>query len=542
MSLAVLEDASELIAAASALYEDDPQAREVLADLDRRLHEPLRLALAGMVKAGKSTLLNAILGEQIAPTDAGECTRVVTWYRYSDTPSVTLHLKDGQARRLPVKRDKGHLVLTLGGVAPEEAEWIDVGWPSAGLRDVILIDTPGIASISQSTSARSTTFLTPEDAPSSADAIVYLLRHLHASDLKFLEAFRDTAAGASQTVNALAVLSRADEVGSGRIDSMLSAGKVARRYEGDGDLASLVLGVVPVAGLLAEGARTLREKEFAEFRELASLDRSARNSLLVSADRFARSSSVTTISEKSRKNLLARFGIFGVRLATTLVRGGVSDSTELVSRLVQHSGLNELTTFIDDQFRSRVDALKVRGVLSGIERVLRDAPREGDQAIAAGIERINATAHTMRELSLLSRARQGGLPLPEAASLEAQRIIGGDGAADRARVGLGEEATNDDLRARVDELVAKWRTLAQSPLTERAGAEVCRVVIRSLEEIASHLSALGPGGTAAHVDPAGGPAQRRGHSADEQGEEDEDRLDGQELAQNLTVTARRDQL
>ena len=71
------------------------------------------------------------------------------------------------------------------------------------------------------------------------------MRHLHASDVKFLEAFRDTAAGAAQTVCAVGVLSRSDEIGSGRIDSLLSAGKVARRYERDGDLASLVLGGDP---------------------------------------------------------------------------------------------------------------------------------------------------------------------------------------------------------------------------------------------------------------------------------------------------------
>ena len=50
-----------------------------------------------MVKAGKSTLLNAMLGERIAPTDAGECTRLVTWYRYSATPTITLHPHDRRA-------------------------------------------------------------------------------------------------------------------------------------------------------------------------------------------------------------------------------------------------------------------------------------------------------------------------------------------------------------------------------------------------------------------------------------------------------------
>ncbi len=36
-----------------------------------RLGEPLRVAIAGKVKAGKSTLLNALVGDELAPTDAG---------------------------------------------------------------------------------------------------------------------------------------------------------------------------------------------------------------------------------------------------------------------------------------------------------------------------------------------------------------------------------------------------------------------------------------------------------------------------------------
>jgi len=307
------EDARALLAEARDAYAGDATALSVLDELDRRLAEPLRLALAGMVKAGKSTLLNAMLGEQIAPTDAGECTKVVTWYRYSMTPTITLHLRTGETRRMPVRRDDGRLVLDLGDTAAEDVSWIDVGWPLDALKSVILIDTPGIASLSASTSARAATFLAPEESASGADAVVYLLRHLHPSDVKFLEAFRDTAAGAAQTICAVGVLSRADEIGSGRIDSLLSAGKVARRYARDSSLASLLLGVIPVAGLLAEGARTLREREYAAFRELAALERADRERLLVSADRFVRDTALTTLGADERTALLERFGIFGVR-------------------------------------------------------------------------------------------------------------------------------------------------------------------------------------------------------------------------------------
>lgn len=547
-------DAESLLRTAADVYADDPAALVVVSELQRRLQEPLRLAIAGMVKAGKSTLLNALLGEQIAPTDAGECTRLVTWYRYSTTPSITLHTHDGQARRMPVRRQNGRLVMELGDVPAEEVDWIDVGWPLEGLKSMILIDTPGIASLSEATSARTTRFLTPDVTPSSADAVVYLMRHLHASDVKFLEAFRDTAAGAAQTICAVGVLSRSDEIGSGRIDSLLSAGKVARRYERDGDLASLVLGVIPVAGLVAEGARTLRENEYAAFRELAGLERAERERLLVSADRFTRESDATTLSTADRRALLSRFGIFGVRLATALIRGGVASSSELSGAMVRQSGLVELRQFVGTQFRTRSTTLKVRGVLLGLEKLVEASPREGVEAIRAGIERISATAHTLRELTLLARARSEGLPLSSQDSTDAQLIIGGSGTLAHVRLGLPEDADAGRMRECVDDKLAHWRGLAESPLTERAAVGVCFVVIRSLEEIVAGLapvaapSASDSSEVAASDDAlvtppdvvlTGGPGHGFGHDSTQERKQDEAGLRGQKKKKRLAAFADR---
>ncbi|HHU40524.1 MAG TPA: GTP-binding protein [Propionibacterium sp.] len=508
-------DAAALVASARRLFADDPDALGVLDDLDRRLAEPLRLALAGIVKAGKSTLLNALLGERIAPTDAGECTRIVTWYRWADTPSVTAHLTAGPARRLPVRRSRGMLVIALGDLPAEEVDRIEVGWPSAVLRSMTLIDTPGIESLSLDVSARSAAFLTPEDNPSSADAIVYLMRHLHPSDLGFLEAFRDTAAGEARTVNAVAVLSRADEIGSGRIDSLLSAGKVAARYEREGDLGSLVLGVTPVAGLLAEGARTLRESEFVAFGKLAALERSAREKLLVSSDRFVRPTDVVDLDEDTRRQLLARFGIYGVRLATSLVRVGVADSSELAASLLEQSGLTPLQELVARQFGDRSDALKVRATTDAVERLLRRLPGEEGTDVRAALERLQASAHDLKELDLLSRVRLGTPPLAGPDAAAAARLIGGHGTGASTRLGLpadaGPEALRDAALAELD----RWRTLGASPLADRTSREACAVVTRSLEGLLSEVGEVGPGEPAAHVVAAGGPVEGRPEGADQ---------------------------
>jgi GTPase SAR1 family protein len=151
-----------------------------ITELRERLDGPLRVAIAGKVKAGKSTLLNALVGEEIAPTDAGECTKVVTWYRDGPAPRI---VQFPQGRSLPVVRRDGALEIALDG----PADRLVVDWPSQSLRSTTLIDTPGIASLTASNSMQASRFLTPDDStPTEADAVVYLMRHLHSADANFL--------------------------------------------------------------------------------------------------------------------------------------------------------------------------------------------------------------------------------------------------------------------------------------------------------------------------------------------------------------------
>jgi hypothetical protein len=473
---------AELVREAIDVYQDDPVACTALKGYARRLDEPLRVAIAGMVKAGKSTLLNAIIGEEIAPTDAGECTRVVTWYRYGNTPRVTLHLLDGEPRALPIKRSSGgRLNFDLGSTKAEQVDRLVVDWPSQSLREVTLIDTPGIASLSGDVSARATGFLTPDDAPSEADAIIYLMRHLHASDLNFLESFRDTAAGQSGSVNALAVLSRADEIGGGRVDSLIAARDIAARYRNDDSLRPLALGVVPIAGLLAQGARGLRQAEFNALAELAQLERGERERLLISADRFVRSAAGISASPEARKTLLDRFGLFGIRLAAVLIRSGVAEPTELAHELTRRSGLDELLRFIRVHFQARAGLLRSRAAVVGVEALLRDRQHSGTERLGAALERIQSSSHEFRELRLLVIARTTGLDLPPELAAEVERLIGGRGVETVHRLALPEDSPAAEVRSTALIALHRWRSRAESPLTGRATAEVCDIVVRSCE-------------------------------------------------------------
>ena len=472
-----------LLTDACAAYADHPQAVAVLKQHLDRVDEPLRVAIAGKMKAGKSTLLNALVGEEIAPTDAGECTRVVTWYEYAATPRVSMVVDGGRTQSMPVRRVDGKLAISLAGRSPEEVERLLVQWPSRSLQANTLIDTPGIDSLSTEVSDRTTTFLTPTDEPSAADAIVYLLRHLHSSDVRFLESFQDQAAGRATMVNTVGVLSRADEIGAGRLDALVSAQRVARRYSADPMVRQLCQTVVPVVGLLAQTGRTLRQAEFDVLRTLADYPRDVTESLLLSVDRFVRSDAPVTVDAEVRELLLDRFGVFGVRLSITMIRAGLRDATTLAADLVKRSGLDELRRLLAVQFTERKDLLKARSALLALDRVLRSEPLPGTQLLADEVERILAGAHEFKELRLLTALRAPGVDLSPDAATEAERLLGGFGTAAEVRVGLERGASPIDVQQAATDALRRWRERAESPLTDRTTASACRVVSRSCEGV-----------------------------------------------------------
>ncbi len=266
----------------------EPESRERLVAARERMHAPLRVAIAGQVKAGKSTLLNALVGEELAATDASECTLVVTWYRQGLTRRVTCTpIGGGGPVEMPFVRTEHGIDIDLGGRDPADIAQLDVEWPSSALESMQLIDTPGTESTTGWTSERTRAFLAlGEDDETEADAVVYLMRHVHAADVDFLEAFRDDRVSQATPTNTLAVLARADEIGVGRLDSMQTARQIADRYVADPRLRRLVTTVVPVAALVAQAGASMSEATYGHLRRLAELDDETRASALLSADRF----------------------------------------------------------------------------------------------------------------------------------------------------------------------------------------------------------------------------------------------------------------
>jgi Dynamin family len=95
------------------------------------------LALCGEFSAGKSSIINLLLGCDMLPTSVLSSTRRPTYLRFA--PELRIEAISESGERDPVS------VETISTLSREDISHFDVGMPSELLRHVELLDTPGFA-------------------------------------------------------------------------------------------------------------------------------------------------------------------------------------------------------------------------------------------------------------------------------------------------------------------------------------------------------------------------------------------------------------
>ena len=449
-----------------------PEAGGQLRQISDRLGEPLRVAIAGRLKAGKSTLVNALIGRRVAPTAVGECTRVVTRFRYGTADRVDVVVRDGRRHSLPLD-DDGMIPQRLGVPAGRVA-YVDVTLTSEKLRDLTVVDTPGLASADTMVSARAEEAVGVSAAPFDADidadsasevaaaeAVVYVFTQaVRADDVRALDAFRDASARlASSPINALGVFGKVDTLVGGAGDPWPVAGPMAEQQAGL--LARTVSDVVPVIGLLAETAEAgrLTAADGAALRELAALPADQLRLMLASADLFR--GRPGPVPAERRERLLTHLDLYGIGFALAQLAADPQLGTgELVRRLGAASGFPRLRHTLDQAFRWRADAIKAGWALGRLERMAGHSRDEGDrEALRDAVEGLlrDPAYHRLRLLDAAQRVATGAVRLPADWEAELTRLATSD---DPRWILRLPQAGADELAAAAMAAANRWRVYA----------------------------------------------------------------------------------
>lgn len=425
------------------------------------------LVVTGPVSSGKSTLVNALVGRRVAPTGAGECTRLVARYVRGPVDRLDVVLADGTRRPLPLA-EGGRVPAAVGdrlGVDPAGVDHLLVTLTSDALDGLTVVDTPGAGSARRREGRGPTV---PDDAEA---ALVVLPSSARADEVdRLAEAARHGPAGV------VAVLGRADTVGSAE-DAATVASTLGHRLGGR-------LGpVTAVVGLLAETATTgaLRAEDRHALAALAGTDQAAVDSALADPELFARAD--LPVPAPARARLLELLDRRGIALAVGLLRerpdAGVG---EIAAALLGASGLDRVVDRLRTAVRDRADLLaavagerRVAGLLDR-ERVAVRAERRDARASGTGVRdlaRLGDLLEDLRarplhlELALAeagARAHSGAVELPAELAEDLDLLAGaGLAAPDRTRLAdLARRAglADAELAGHAARRAAAWRSYA----------------------------------------------------------------------------------
>jgi GTPase Era involved in 16S rRNA processing len=105
------------------------------------------VAILGQFKAGKSSLINDLLDENILPTGVIPVTSIVTRLQYSDEKNAIVHFLDGRILKTDLAEVKNFITELNNPKNVKQVEIVDIYLPQLyKFQTIRLIDTPGIGS------------------------------------------------------------------------------------------------------------------------------------------------------------------------------------------------------------------------------------------------------------------------------------------------------------------------------------------------------------------------------------------------------------
>ncbi len=184
--------------------DDFKKYTKALDELIATAERPLILMVMGEFSTGKSTFINALLGRELLQMNATPTTAVITKLCYGKKDEITVHYRNGYQES---KTPREFLALTAesNGKTNEihkEIDYVERRLPTAFLKDVNIIDSPGLNAIKEEHGKATRRFI------DNADAIIWMLSAENAGSLTEIQAMDELPPG----IKPIALVNKMDQV------------------------------------------------------------------------------------------------------------------------------------------------------------------------------------------------------------------------------------------------------------------------------------------------------------------------------------------
>ncbi len=477
LSSGLADRVAALCSAVLEWLEPDDEARADLEGEIEQLAEPLRVAVVGPAGAGRSSLVNALLGSRVARGGDPALAGADVSFAYGTPERVEVLLGGGDTVTRGLQPD-GTLPDELVPPSSEVAA-VRVWLPVQTLRTLTLIDSR--ATPAPGEGARGGTASALE-----ADAFLFAWPCDPAAEPEAARAGLDAALGGARAsaVNAAAVLTHVDElevVEPAEVDATVGASAVEAERLAQA-LGPRVAAVVPCDAQMAEDANghAIDAGDVELIKRLAGVGAGEREPELESPEAFVGADG--PLDGQERERLLLAMDLRGVRVALALADAGQLTVVGLVRRLRELSGIERVDRELDG-FHLRADVLKAGRSLVRLEALSYRWPQLAFLRDRVETLRQDPQMHVLDLLAAFDRCAAGEAEIPGDLMDELTRLVTARTPAQR--LGLGDDADPDDLRTAARSALRAWKIYENGSQAPPSGRRVARVVSRSYEILAT---------------------------------------------------------
>ncbi|MGN1432436.1 MAG: dynamin family protein [Ruminococcus sp.] len=499
------------------LCNDCPEAEELLDNIKEmlnRLDKPLRVAVVGVMKAGKSTFMNALMGSDILDTGTLETTYTVCWFRYADKPSLTICFRDGSTKDAPFEDLQKWSVRAAAqeNERLNDVKYVIVYYPSEVLRKMEFIDTPGLNSVYGTDAENTLDFLSIKSSEdtiseaSEADAIIYAFsRSAQGFDKGILDSFHSGSSNNSSPINSVGILTKADITGGdiyGSQTPVETAKAVTSTIMKEPDMKKNLFSVLPVCAKTVEGYFKLSDADWSALEKIAEKDLQSLIDCLYDANMFAICTDEEYMifgSVESRTRLMQVLDKYGIlEVSKQLALGKTRE--EIGDILQEKCGVQPVRSILQSHFGNRTFLIKSQYIfnyLHSITSAIKKKSRYGSdiynicEHISENLDDLMSSHQTFNELKILQMYYNEQLSFEnEEEKEDFLRITGEYGRSAEDRLGMEKGSTISQLKEKAKEKVDLWHLNSSRCMQSGNYVTAATIISRSYEMMYYHLLSL----------------------------------------------------
>lgn len=342
---------------ASVAYDRQDLEERLWLSLERLSRPDTIICVTGEFKKGKSSLVNALIGEPLCPVDDDLATSAISVLRYGEEPEITVRRQeDNETVVEQIRTDQLVDFVTEGG-NPENrrhVELVEINTPNAFLeRGITLVDTPGSGTLAAGYGAATLAFL------QTADALIFITdasQEFTAPEVEYLKA-------ASERCSAVLIV-------MSKIDLYPAWRRILEINQGHLRDAGIQGEIIPVSAMLRDLALSSRDRQMNDESGIPRLLEAVKSQILDLAERRAALSALRNVrnaAEQMAATYRSEISILEDPEGAGEALTRLEEAKERVNHLrsagsrwatVMNDGFTALAANVDYQFRSNVRAIQ----------------------------------------------------------------------------------------------------------------------------------------------------------------------------------------